>query len=467
MRRVDVVVLLALAWLAGATVVAHAQTDTPTPTPAPGIPLVHVIQAGENLTLIAEQYGVSVEAIQLVNNLSDASIIFPGQELIIPGGEGEAIPTVYTIQFGDTLRGVAARFATDVDALVEANRLISPYLVPAVDQSISVVSRTGSATPQALTGSPYVVAEGESSLEVAARHGLSVMELATLNDLAPTAVLLPGQRLRLPGDAPYRDLPGGWVDMQLRPLPVVQGNTVALFAAALGDDLPGGEFAGQPLRFLPSGDGYAALVGIDAFTEPGRYTVTLTGGGATFQQDVALLAADFGTQAIVVDAELSDLLDPALRRGEDEFLTTIYANFTEERRWDGLFQAPVTSTIVTAGYGGGRSYNDGPITIYHSGVDFAGQIGTPILAPAAGTIVFSDTLALRGQTLIIDHGMGVMTGYYHLSEIFVDVGETVAPGQPVAAGGSTGLSTGPHLHWDLRIMDVPVNGMQWLEQAFP
>jgi murein DD-endopeptidase MepM/ murein hydrolase activator NlpD len=132
-----------------------------------------------------------------------------------------------------------------------------------------------------------------------------------------------------------------------------------------------------------------------------------------------------------------------------------------------LFQAPVTTTIVTAGYGGARSYNGGPYEIFHTGVDFAGTTGTPILAPAAGAVVFSDTLQLRGLTLIIDHGLGVFSSYNHLSSIQVNVGDRVEPGQPVALGGSTGLSTGPHLHWELRVMDVPVNGMQWTQEPFP
>ena len=135
--------------------------------------------------------------------------------------------------------------------------------------------------------------------------------------------------------------------------------------------------------------------------------------------------------------------------------------------WEGPFQVPVTDTIVTAPYGGGRSYNEGPIDNYHTGTDFDGDIGTPILAAADGIVLFSDTLELRGQTVILDHGMGVMSGYYHLSEIFVDIGEDVAAGQPIGLGGSTGLSTGPHLHWDLRIMDVPVDGMPWTEESFP
>lgn len=467
MKRADIVVLLALMWLAGATLAAHAQSDDPTPVPEAGIPLVHVVQSGENLTLIAEQYGVTIEAIQLVNNLSDSSVIFPGQELVIPGGEGEAIPTVYTVQFGDTLPGVAARFATDLDALLEANRLINPYLVPAVDQTLSVVSRTGSAAPQALSGTAVVVDEDQSLLELAARHAVSPLALAELNGLSVSAVLFPGQRLRLPGEAPYQPLSDNWAAMALRPLPIVQGNTVSIYAETVDGAVPGGEFAGQPLRFAPEGDGYAALIGIDAFTEPGRYTVTLNGGGEPFQQDVLVTSGNYGTQYIVVAEALSGLLDPAVRQTEDAFLTTIYANYSEERQWDGLFQVPVTSSLVTAGYGDGRSYNGGPISIYHSGVDFAGEVGTPILSPAAGTVVFSDTLELRGQTVIVDHGRGVMTGYYHLSDVFVDVGDTVTAGQPLAAGGSTGLSTGPHLHWDLRVMDVTVNGMQWLDEPFP
>ncbi len=74
---------------------------------------------------------------------------------------------------------------------------------------------------------------------------------------------------------------------------------------------------------------------------------------------------------------------------------------------------------------------------------------------------------LRGNTIILDHGEGVFSAYFHLSETFVAVGDVVAAGQTIAAGGSTGLSTGPHLHWDLRVHGVPVNGLQWLETTYP
>ena len=86
------------------------------------------------------------------------------------------------------------------------------------------------------------------------------------------------------------------------------------------------------------------------------------------------------------------------------------------------------------------------------------------MAAAAGTVVYSDTLPLHGNTLIVDHGLGVMTAYYHLSTYHVSFGEHVESGQIIGEGGSTGLSSGPHLHWDLRVANVPVNGLQWTRE---
>ena len=82
-------------------------------------------------------------------------------------------------------------------------------------------------------------------------------------------------------------------------------------------------------------------------------------------------------------------------------------------------------------------------------------------------MVFSGPLELRGNTVILDHGLGVMTAYFHLSEILVGEGDAVTTGQPLGLGGSTGLSNGPHLHWDVRVNGVAVDGMQWTTTSFP
>ena len=145
----------------------------------------------------------------------------------------------------------------------------------------------------------------------------------------------------------------------------------------------------------------------------------------------------------------------------------MFAVFEEPGRWEGVFQFPVTTTVVSAGYGGLRSYNGGPLEVYHTGTDFAASQGDIVSAPAAGTVVFSGETQLRGNVVIIDHGRGVMSGLYHLEESFVETGQTVSLGQQVGRVGSTGLSSGPHLHWDLRVMGVPVDPLPWTQQAFP
>ncbi len=448
-----------------------AAAATPDPA-APPVPRVHAVQEGENLTTIAADFGVTVEDILAINNLANGDLLQVGQELIIPGGTGEAIATVHTIAAGDTLAGVAASYNTTLADLIATNRLIATDLPLIVGQTVPVVSRTGSASPRPPTGRAYLVTAGDTLLSIAAAHQVTPAALRAANGLAGD-LLFPGQRLRLPDEtATYRALPEGWLDVRVAPASIGQGSTVSVYVANLLPGTPAGRLGEQPLTFAPSGDGYAALVGIDAFAEPGLYDLEISGGDEhglwqPLRIRLPVTATAYDTQYVTVGEALDGLLDPALRATEDEFLRGIYASFDETQRWEGLFQYPVTTTVVSAGYGGRRSYNNGPIEIYHTGLDIAAAQGDTVSAPAAGVVVFSDVLELRGGTIILDHGRGVMTGYYHLSERLVNVGDTVSAGQPIARVGSTGLSSGAHLHWDLRIMDVPVDPLPWTQQTFP
>lgn len=476
-RRLLLLLLLILIVPFGLAVALPALAQDAQPTPATTeedspIPQVHQVTEGENLTVIATAYGITVADLLRANNLTDADVLQIGQQLVIPGGTGEIVSAVYAARLGDTIAGIAADFNTAADEIVSANRLIvtSPPLL--AGQPVAVISRTGTDAPRPRTGRPYLVAAGETLLSIAVQHRLTPAELAAANDLALAATVFPGQRLRIPDDSvAYRDLPEGWVDIQMRPQQAAQGSTISIYVQHLGEGEPVGRLGEQPLLFSPFGRGYVALVGIDAFAEPGVYELVIGGDEAhPWQPLVAslpLVATNYDTQFITVDEALDGLLDPELRADEDAFLKTIYANFNEPQRWEGIFQIPISETIVSAGYGGRRSYNGGPIEIYHTGVDWAAGEGATVVAPAAGVVVFSDDLELRGGTIIIDHGLGVMTGYYHLSERLVEAGNEVVAGQDIGAVGSTGLSSGPHLHWDLRIMDVPVDGNQWLAQSFP
>jgi murein DD-endopeptidase MepM/ murein hydrolase activator NlpD len=454
------------------TLAVGGATATPDPA-APPIPRVHVVQDGENMTIIATNYGVTVEEILAVNNLANGDLLQVGQELIIPGGTGEAVATAYTIAPGDTLADVAAGFNTTLAEVIAANRLIrlDPPLI--VGQSVPVISRTGSNTARPVTGRPYLVQPGDTLLLVAARHNLPTGALAAANNLPVTTRIFPGQRLRIPDEsATYRDLPEGWLDIRFSPTSLSQGSALSVYVKNLLPGTPAGRFGDQPLHFAPHEEGYVALIGIDAFAEPGIYELELTGGDerglwSPLLVRVPVTETLYDTQYVEVGETLDGLLDPSVRATEDEFLRSIYAVFGETQQWSGVFQIPVTTTIVSAGYGGRRSYNGGPIEIYHTGIDYAAAQGDTVAAPAAGVVVFSDVLELRGGVVIIDHGLGVMTGYYHLSERLVVTGDVVTVGQPIGRVGSTGLSSGPHLHWDLRIMNVPIDATQWTQQAFP
>ncbi len=463
--RLILVILLAILALVFGPRIILAQPEAPEGE-APALQ-VHVVEDGDNLTFIAEQYDVTIEAIRLVNHLRDADVLVVGQELIIPGGVGDAVAAVASVRLGDSMATVAKSFDTTVDALLEANLLINRDYVPVVDQRLSVISHTGTDQPNPVRGISHITEKGETILDIAAQYRLPPAQISEANDLTYPVRLYPGQRLRIPSTGVFQDLPGNWDSVTLKPQRIVQGDTVAVYVDHALDGRPTGEFAGQMLNFVPHDDGYVALVGFDAFTELDTYTLKFEVAGDQFIQDIPVRSANFSNQLITVPEELNDLLDPELRLEEDRFLEEIYSDYSEEVLWEGLFQVPVSGTIVTAPYGGGRSYNDGPVTIFHTGTDFNGDIGTPIVAAANGEVVFIDTLELRGQTVILDHGLGVMTGYYHLSDIFVELGQEISAGDPIGAGGSSGLSTGPHLHWDLRIMGVPVNGMRWTEEVFP
>jgi murein DD-endopeptidase MepM/ murein hydrolase activator NlpD len=107
------------------------------------------------------------------------------------------------------------------------------------------------------------------------------------------------------------------------------------------------------------------------------------------------------------------------------------------------------------------------VTSYHTGHDYGADAGTPILAPNAGTVALAEPLQVRGNVVILDHGLGVFSAFWHLSRIDVEAGQIVSQGEVVGLVGNTGLSTGPHLHWEMRVLGVPVDPVQWTKRTFP
>ncbi|MFN8557397.1 MAG: M23 family metallopeptidase [Dehalococcoidia bacterium] len=235
-------------------------------------------------------------------------------------------------------------------------------------------------------------------------------------------------------------------------------------------------FAGRTAQGVADGGGWLAFVGVGqrvgrtAQQEPGVYPVqarvTLAGGGErTLGGEVTVAATRFPVEEIVLGPSESALLDPSLTQRELAILTPIYDGFTPQRLWDGFFQRPAEGAITDV-FGSRRSYNGGPATGSHSGVDFGAGAGAPVVAAAAGRVALAQALPVRGNGVVVDHGAGVFTGYFHLSAIGVEVGQAVRAGERLGRVGATGLVTGPHLHWEVAVGGFQVDGLGWLPEAF-
>lgn len=130
------------------------------------------------------------------------------------------------------------------------------------------------------------------------------------------------------------------------------------------------------------------------------------------------------------------------------------------RMWSAPFIRPRSSPI-TARFGSGRMFN-GTLSSRHLGVDFRGSAGSPVVAPNRGVVVIVDRFFLAGNVVYIDHGNGIVTGYFHLNKTLVAEGDTVSRGQQIGLVGATGRVTGPHLHWSARYGALTVNPLDLL-----
>lgn len=131
----------------------------------------------------------------------------------------------------------------------------------------------------------------------------------------------------------------------------------------------------------------------------------------------------------------------------------------------GQFILPVSGSISTQ-FGERRVYENGSYGNHHSGVDFAIEEGTPVVSSSDGVVVHVGNLPIRGDSVVIDHGGGVLSGYHHLSQTLVTSGEEIMKGQEVGEVGNTGFSTGPHLHWEILLFGVPIDPLQWTTDLF-
>jgi murein DD-endopeptidase MepM/ murein hydrolase activator NlpD len=241
------------------------------------------------------------------------------------------------------------------------------------------------------------------------------------------------------------------------------GEVLVVTVTAPASDAPVGVHAfgrDWPVYAVDKGR-WRALVGIDLETRPGRYTVAVTSASGRADRPVDVQRHAFPTRRLTVDPDLVNPPPEALERIERDTreLQRIWTASSPDRLWT-AFVRPVPDEANSAF--GTRSIYNGQPRSPHTGADFLSPAGRPVQAPAGGRVVLADALYFTGNTVVIDHGMGLFSLLAHLSEVDAHTGETVAAGDVVGKVGATGRVTGPHLHWTVRLNGARVDPLSLL-----
>jgi murein DD-endopeptidase MepM/ murein hydrolase activator NlpD len=318
---------------------------------------------------------------------------------------------------------------------------------------------------------PYTVRSGDTLFKIAESHGTTVQEIVRLNGLTSTTIRV-GQVLQLPETGPSRlprqtvSAPGGALRFSL-PQAVQPGDPATVTVVAASDEPPVVTWDGEPLVVARFGREWNA-VGRELLGTPAKdITVTVSANGATANATIRLVPSSLGRAMTLalkpsVVAELND----ENRAREAAVLNKAYALRTPPA-WTKPFIKPVNSGTVSA-FGSARRYTpNGPIN-YHYGEDMPAPSGTPIRATNDGTVVIAGTIyGIRGGLVAIDHGAGITSLYFHQSKFNSRVGQKVQRGDVIGFVGSTGLSTGPHLHWEMRVKGEATDPLQWVGKLWP
>jgi murein DD-endopeptidase MepM/ murein hydrolase activator NlpD len=172
----------------------------------------------------------------------------------------------------------------------------------------------------------------------------------------------------------------------------------------------------------------------------------------------------YPVENVDLPADVNNSLDPALIQQEDDARAATFAQFTNQKLWSGPFIWPVAEVIVDP-FGIRRSYNGGPVSSFHQGIDLAADEGVPIAASNSGRVAYVASGPTHGNSVLIDHGDGVFSGYGHMSAFNVQVGQMVNKGDIIGFVGHTGMATGPHVHWEIIVRGVPVDPVPWTLQT--
>lgn len=234
-----------------------------------------------------------------------------------------------------------------------------------------------------------------------------------------------------------------------------------------------GEFAGKAVRFArlgPRGEWFGVGAVPIGRSDPATLTLRMEfADGATYEQStrIAVEGTSYPSSNLSVDPRYSSPPPEVLERirRESALIRRTLETVSPEWRMEEGFRPP-RPLDVTSPFGQARMFN-GELRSRHTGVDLRGQTGAPVRAAAAGRVALARDLYFAGNAVFVDHGLGVYTGYFHLSSIAVEEGDEVDAGTVLGEVGATGRVTGAHLHWYLAVDGEAVDASSLLGMRLP
>lgn len=240
---------------------------------------------------------------------------------------------------------------------------------------------------------------------------------------------------------------------------------------ALGSQVRGAGPSARPAPPKPAPREAFALAafGLATGAAPGQATIYLARGDEILAQaSLTVVQRSFRIETLRLNQALTSIRvdpDPEKTAQAERYLSLLSSVNPEANYLDGGFIPPVRGTRRTSLFGDRRRfvYADGSSAWgEHNGVDYGYPTGTPVYVPAPGRVVMAEDRIVTGQTVVLEHLPGVYTVYMHLSRMDLELGQLARRGQSLGAVGATGLATGPHLHWELRVLGVAADPEAWI-----
>ncbi len=217
-------------------------------------------------------------------------------------------------------------------------------------------------------------------------------------------------------------------------------------------------FAGRTFGGFVTGGLLNVYVGVDIDTGPGTHAIAYEfSNGERGEREFSVVKKEFATEQLTVDSKYTDLDPSDLSRSNAEKarLEALWPASFEDRLWTKSFVKPADG--ANGSPFGLRRYFNGEPRSPHTGLDIKASSGSPVYASNNGRVVLAEDLFFTGNTIVVDHGLGLFTLYAHLSGMEVKAGDDVERSQLIGRVGATGRATGPHLHWAVNLGGTRVN----------